>query len=56
LKSGRALLTLQQKLDATEPALNLPDARNYAHRIQNVSSRLLGVVALRNRKDETVTL
>jgi hypothetical protein len=31
LKSGRPLLTLQQKLYATQAALNLSDARYHAH-------------------------
>ena len=56
MKSGCALLTLQQKLHATETALDLTDARNDAHRIQNVRCRLLGVVPLRNRENEAVAL
>jgi hypothetical protein len=34
--------------------LNLPNARDYAHRVQDVGRRLLGVVALRNREYEAV--
>ena len=54
MKSGRALLTLQQKLHAAEAALNLTDARNDAHRVQDVRCWLFGVVALRDCEDETV--
>ena len=56
LKSGRALLTLQQKLHATEAALDLSDARNDPHRVQYVRRRLFGVVALRDSEDEAVAL
>jgi hypothetical protein len=48
------LLALQQKLDATKPALNLPNAGYYAHRVKDVGCRLFGVVALRNRENEAV--
>jgi hypothetical protein len=54
LKSGGALLALQQELDAAKPALNLPDARDYAHRVKDVGCRLFGVVALRDRENEAV--
>jgi hypothetical protein len=56
LQGGRALLALQQQLNASEPALNLSDARNYAHRVQDVRCRFLRVIALRNRKNETIAL
>jgi hypothetical protein len=52
LEGGRALLTLEQELDATEPALNLTDAGDDAHRVENVRGRLVGVVALRDGKDQ----
>jgi hypothetical protein len=54
LKSGCALLALQEKLDAAKAALDLPNARNNAHRVQNIGGWLLGVVALRDREDEAV--
>jgi hypothetical protein len=47
---------LQQQLHAAEAALDLADARNDAHRVQNVGGRLLGVVALRDGEDESVAL
>jgi hypothetical protein len=56
LKSSCALLALKQKLDAAEAALDLPDTRDYAHRIEDVGGRLLSVVALRNRENEPVAL
>jgi hypothetical protein len=56
LKGGRALFALQQKLYAAKPTLNLTDARNDAHRIQDVRRWLLGVVALRDREHEAVAL
>jgi hypothetical protein len=55
LKGRCALLALQQKLDAAEAALDLTNARDYTHRVQNVGGRLLGVVALSDRKYKTVT-
>jgi hypothetical protein len=54
LESGSALLPLQQQLDSAQTALNLSDARYYAHRIEDVGRRLFGVVALRNRENEPV--
>jgi len=54
LEGGSALLALQQQLHATEPALDLTDARNHAHRVQDIRRRLLGVVALCNGEHETV--
>jgi hypothetical protein len=56
LESSCALLALQQQLYATEAALDLTDARNYTHRVQDVRRRLLGVVTLRDCEHETVTL
>ena len=56
LKGGGALLTLQQELYAAKPALDLTDARNDTHRVQDVRCWLLGVVALRNGEYETVAL
>jgi hypothetical protein len=46
LKRGRALLALQQKLNAAETALDLTDPRDDAHRVQDVRRRLVRVVAL----------
>jgi hypothetical protein len=56
LKRRRALLSLEQKLHAAKPALNLSDARDDAHRVENVRCRLIGVVALRHGKYEAVAL
>jgi hypothetical protein len=50
------LFTLQEELHATEAPLDLTDARDDAHRVQDIRRRLLGVVALRYRKDESVAL
>ena len=55
LERRRALLALQQELDSTQPALNLPNARNNAHRVQNVRSRFIGVVALCNGEDQPLS-
>ena len=56
LQRRRALLTLQQQLDAAETTLDLPDARNHAHRVEDVRSGLVGVVALCDGEDEAVAL
>jgi hypothetical protein len=54
LKGGRTLLALQQKLYAAQPALDLTDARDNAHRVQDVRRRLLGVVALSDGEHKAV--
>ena len=56
LQGRRALLTLQEKLHAAQPTLDLPDARDDAHRVEDVRGRLVGVVTLRDGKHETVAL
>jgi hypothetical protein len=56
LECCRPLLSLQQELHASEAALNLTDAGDDAHRVQDVGSGLLGIVALRNCKHEPVAL
>src|SRR5678815_5448596 len=53
LEGGGALFTLKQELNATEAALNLPDARDDAHRVENVRRRLIRVVALGDRENQT---
>ncbi len=56
LKRRGPLLALQQQLHAAEPALDLPDPRDDAHRVENVWRGLVGVVALRDREDESLVL
>ena len=56
LERGRALLALEQELHAAEAALDLPDAGDDAHRVEDVGRRLVGVVALRDGEDEPVAL
>jgi hypothetical protein len=46
LERGRPLLALEEKLDAAQSALDLPNSRDDAHGIQDVRRRLVGVVAL----------
>jgi hypothetical protein len=41
-------------LDSAKSALNLSDARDYAHRIKDVGGGLFGVVALGDREHEPV--
>ena len=53
---GGALLALEQQLHAAEAALDLADARDDAHRVEDVRRRLVGVVALCDGEDESVTL
>ena len=53
---GGALLALEQELDAAQAALDLPDARDDAHRVEDVRRRLVGVVALRDGEHEPVAL
>ena len=54
MQCGRAHLALQQQLHAAKAALDLTDARDYAHLIQNVRRRFVGVVTLRDREHETL--
>src|SRR4029079_18231538 len=56
LDGGGALLTLKQELHAAESALDLPDARDDAHRVEDVWSRLIGVVALCDSEYQPVAL
>ena len=56
LERGRALLALEQELDAAQPALDLADPRDDAHRVEDVGRRLVGVVALGDGEDEPVAL
>jgi hypothetical protein len=56
LERGGALLALQQELHAAEPALDLADAGDDAHRVEDLGRRLVGVVALRDGEDESVAL
>ena len=56
LERSRALLALEQQLHAAQAALDLPDARDDAHRVQDVRRRLVGVVALRDGEDEPIAL
>ena len=48
------MLSLKKKLYAAKTALNLSDARDYAHRIQDFRRWLVGVIALSYRKDESI--
>jgi len=50
------LLPLQQQLHAAEPALDLPDPRDHAHRVEDVRRRLIGIVPLSDGEHEPVTL
>ena len=52
----RARLALEQQLHAAEPALDLPDPGDDAHRVEDVGRRLVGVVALRDGEDQTIGL
>ncbi len=56
LERSGALFALKQKLDAAEPALNLSDARDDAHRVEDLGRGLVGVVALRDGEDEAIAL
>ena len=56
LKCRGALLTLQQKLDATQAALDLSNAGYYTHGVKNVGRWLIAVIALGHRKNEPVRL
>ena len=56
LERGRALLALEQQLNAAKAALDLADARDDAHRVEDVRRRLVGVVALRDGEDEPLAL
>ena len=47
---------LQQQLDTAKSPLNLPDARNDAHRVQNICRGFFGIVALRNREHDAIAL
>jgi len=50
------LFTLEQELYATQSALDLPDAGDHTGAEENVRGGFLGVVPLRDREHETVTL
>jgi hypothetical protein len=56
LKGGCAFLALKQELNAAQSALNLADSGNDAHRIQNLGSGFVRIVALRDREDEAFAL
>ena len=56
LERRRALLALEQQLHAAEAALDLPDAGDHAHRVEDLRRGLVGVVALRDGEDEPVAL
>ena len=56
MMKARALLARKEQLHATQPSLNLSNARYHAHRIQNVGARLVGIIPLRNGKHEPVRL
>ncbi len=56
LHRRRALLSLQEQLHAPQAALDLPDARDHPHRVQDVGGRLIHVFPLRDREDETLLL
>ncbi len=56
LERGGALLALEQELHAAQAALDLPDAGDDAHRVEDVGRRLVGVVALGDGEDEPVAL
>ena len=56
LERRGALLAMEQELDTAETALHLADARDHAHRVQDVRARLLGVVLLRHGEHEAVAL
>src|SRR5439155_20095577 len=52
LEGGSALLALEEQLYAAETALNLTDARDDTHRVEDVRRRFVGIVALRDGEDE----
>ncbi len=56
LERRSALFALQQELDAAQAALDLSDAGDDAHGVQDVRRGLVGVVALGDGKDESLTL
>ena len=56
LERGRPLLALEQKLNAAQAALDLPDSRDDAHRVQDVRRRLVGVVALGDSEHQALAL
>ena len=56
LDCGGALLTLEQELHAAKSALDLSDARDDAHRVEDIGSGLVRVVALRDREHQPVAL
>jgi hypothetical protein len=56
LQRCRALLALQEQLDTTQTPLDLPDAGDDAHRIQDLGFRFVRVVALRDGKHQAIAL
>ncbi len=56
LERGGALLTLEQQLNAAKAALDLADAGDDAHRVQDVRRRLVRVVALSHGEDQPLAL
>src|SRR6185437_8439849 len=54
LERRGALLALKQELDAAQAALDLPDARDDAHRVEDVRRGFVSVVALGHGKDESL--
>ena len=54
LQGGGALLALEQQLHAAQAALDLADARNDAHRVEDVRRRLVGIVALGHGEHEAL--
>ena len=51
-----AVLALEQELDAAQPALDLADPGDDAHRVELLRRRLLRVVALGDGEDQAVPL
>jgi hypothetical protein len=56
LKRRRALLSLKQELHSTEAALDLPDAGDNAHRVEDFRRRFVGVVPLGDGENEPIAL
>jgi hypothetical protein len=56
LQRSRALFTLEQELNAAEPALDLSNPGDDTHRIEDVGRRLVSVVSLRYGENEALSL
>ena len=56
LEGGGALFTLEEELHTAESALDLPNARDHTHRVQDVGGGFFGVITLRHGKDEAIPL